>query len=205
LSTSNIAVTAGSGTLLDTWTTSKGGQTVHAQRTIPAEYPDASYFVMASNISIATANDHVLEILAGSSLNLLIRRIYIEQATNATTVTGCSFELLRVTTAGTGGGAITPAKFNTADAAAGCTAMTLPTVKGTESTSMFRTSMIMRQAMLATGAQVDDAFQWDQSPYTGPIFIAAGTSNGIALKCISAVAAATVNVRFEIVETNYTK
>lgn len=200
---STLSVTQGSGLMLQTWSKTVGANTVHDQFVLPGEYPYATYWIQASNISIATANDHVLQIMAGASLNVRIRSITIEQNANATTAARATFELIRLSTAGTGGTAVTPAKADTADSAAGATGMTLPSAKGTETTSLRQTVLIMRQAISATQTQPEENILWTPSPNAKPIIIAAGTSNGIAIKSLNATAACTVNVTVEIVETSF--
>jgi hypothetical protein len=139
--------------------------------------------------------------MAGSSNYVRIRRIAIEQSGSATTATGLTLSILRLTTAGTGGTSVTPAKLDNGDAAAGATAMTLPTAKGTESTELIRTVLAMRQAFATAGTQYDDYFEWVQQPGQKPIIIPAGTSNGIAIKNTAAVAGASLICRIEFVET----
>jgi hypothetical protein len=141
--------------------------------------------------------------MAGASLNVRIRRIRIEQSTNATTAALGNFQIERLTTAGTGGTAVTPAKFNTADVASGATAMTLPTAQGTESTVLFRPTLVFRQAIATTATQFDDMWEWIQQPNQGPIVIAAGTSNGIAIEIITGIAAATAQIHVEFIETSW--
>ena len=199
----NVVVTAGSGTNLHSNTRTISAATMHDQYVLPGEFAYASYIASTTSISIATANSHVIQLMAGSSLNVRIRRIRLEQSGNATTGVVCAFQLFRLSTAGTGGSAITPAPFDTADAASGATAQTLPSAKGTETTMLMQTQLVMRQAVSATGAQVDDAYEWYQLPGTKPIVIPAGTSNGLALKVINATAGATVTVSVEFVETAF--
>ncbi len=203
MSEASLAVTAGSGTNLHTNSRTIAAATMLDQYVLPGEFAYASYVALAPSVSIATANDHVIELMAGASLNVRIRRIHLEQSANATTAAATSISVFRLTTAGTGGTAVTPAKFDTADSASGATAMTLPTAKGTESTELIRVSMVWRQAVLATGAQVDDVWEWVQHPGMKPLIIAAGTSNGICIKSTSAVAAATVHCTIEFVETAF--
>jgi len=198
-----VEVTAGSGTKLHSWSKTVGANTVHDEFTLPGEYPYASYFALAIAISCATADSHIIQLMAGSSLNVRIRRITWSQHANATTAALDAIQVWRLSTAGTGGVAVTPAKLDTADAASGATAMTLPTAKGTEVTQLTQEIVVMRQAILATSAQFDDSWEWYQKPGMKPIIIAAGTSNGIAFKHTTAIAAATANVTIEFVETNF--
>lgn len=200
---SSINVTEGSGKRLHTYDRTISSVLVQDQFTLPAEYPYASYVVTARGVSIATAADHVLQIMAGSSNPVRIRRIRLEQDQNATTATATVFDILRLTTAGSGGTSITPAKFDTADAAAGATAQTLPSSKGTESTVLISLNMALRQTVATAGAQYDDLYEWTQLPGQKPIIIPAGTSNGLAIKTISGRAGATMVVTVEFVETSY--
>jgi hypothetical protein len=199
-----VQINEGTGKKLAAATYTENAQVVYDQKFIPGEFYLASYSVVAEAVSIATANDHVLQIMAGASLNVRIREIKIEQAANATGAGAKSLQVLRLTTAGTGGTAITPSKFDTSDAASGATAMTLPTVKGTESTLLKSTIMVFRQAISATsGGQLDDDFTWVQKPNEKPLIIPAGVANGIAIKIVNATAGSTVTVNVELVETSF--
>ena len=199
---SNVAVTAGSGTLLDTWTTSKGGNTVHAGRWVPGEYPDPTYVVLAATISTATADSHIMQLMAGASNTVRIRRIWVAQTVAATSAGQSSIFCVRLTTAGTGGTAVTPAQFDTADAAAGATGRYLPSSKGTESTALLTGKIGFTNSQPTTTV---NSWEWRQSGNGGPIVIPAGTSNGVALKVTTAIAGASVNIEIEFVETLYTK
>lgn len=198
-----VNVTEGSGKKLHAWDKTVGANTVLDEFTLPGEYPLASYIIRILNISIATANDHVLAIQAGSSLNLRLRRIHFEQGSNATAATVSEFRLIRLSTAGSGGTSVTPNPFDPSDSASGCTAQTLPSTKGTETTTLFSTRVAMRQTIATAGTQIDDAFDWYQLPNTKPIMVASGTSNGICLKIITATAGATVDGWVELVESNF--
>lgn len=198
-----INLTEGSGKKAHAWDRTIGANTVLDEFTLPGEYPLASYTVYFSNISIATANDHVLQIMAGSSLNVRIRRIWYEQNGNATTAARDEITLLRLTTAGTGGTTVTPAKLDNGDSAAGATAMTLPTAKGTEGTILRGSVLIMRQAIATTGTQPEEGILWEQHPGMKPWIIPAGTSNGIAIKHVTAIAGANVNGFVDFVETSF--
>jgi hypothetical protein len=81
--------------------------------------------------------------------------------------------------------------------------MTLPTVKGTEQVALISTILLMRQAINATGAQLDDAWDWQQAPNAKPIIVGPGTANGLAIKCGTGVAGATVEGWLEFVETSF--
>jgi predicted secreted protein len=199
-----VQVTEGSGKKLHTNSYTVGANTVEDEAVFMGPFPYATYAVVpTTSISVATANDHVLCLNAGASLKVRVHRIRVEQSTNATAVLTGVFQVLRTTTgAPTGGTAYTPASFDTSDAASGAAARALPGVKGTESTVLLQFVLDYRQALLATSTQVDDAWEWTQG--TGkPIIIPAGTTNGLVIKTISAIAGATVNAMFEFTETAF--
>lgn len=200
---SSVNVTEGSGKRLHTYDRTISATLIQDQFMLPGEYPYASYSIVSGFTSTATTSSHLLQIMAGSSLNVRLRRLRVEQVANATGAALLSFEVMRLTTAGTGGTVITPGKYDTADAAAGATAMTLPTAKGTESTTLVWAVIIMRQAILTTGTQPEETYEWEQHPGMKPIIIPAGTSNGLAVKIGNGIAAGTVVVTAEIVETAF--
>ena len=78
-----------------TWNRTIGANSIEDEYVLQGEQPLPSYTIQASTISIATANDHVLEIMAGASLNVRIRSILIEQVVNATAAALVSFALFR--------------------------------------------------------------------------------------------------------------
>lgn len=199
---SYLNLTEGSGKKAHTFERTIGANSVHDSVVIPGEHYLASYVAYSGNVSNATASAHVLQLMAGSSLQVRVRRIRVEQNTNATTGSVCTFEVYRLSTAGTGGTSVTPAKFDTGDAASGATAMTLPSAKGTEGVVVFGTAIVLRQAVAASGAVVDDVWEWEQHPGTKPLIIPAGTSNGIAIKT-SGVAGSTVLAMIEFTESNF--
>lgn len=149
------------------------------------------------------ANDHVIQIMAGSALNVRIKSIDIQQAGNLTTAAVQKFSIFRLTTAGTGGTAITPGKSDNGDAAAGATAMTLPTAKGTEGAEWGKFAIVGRQAILTTASQTTDRWHWEQKIGAKPLIIPAGTANGIAIKTLVTLAGGGVSGTIELTETSY--
>lgn len=200
-----VQVTEGSGKKLHTWQRTIGANNVEDEIVIPGLFPWATYTIQVNNISIATANDHVLQIMAGASLNVYLVAVRIEQNGNATAVARADFRLIRLTTAGTGGTAVTPAPHDTTDAASGATAMTLPTAKGAEGTTIRNEVLIMRQALLATATQPEETLDWKYgaNDFMKPIRIPAGAANGLCIKSVAGVAGATVDVVATIVELNH--
>jgi hypothetical protein len=181
-----VSVTEGAGKNLHSYSRTVGAYTVQEQAVTFAEYPLATYTAVITNISAATANDHWIQVMAGASLNVRIRRIRIWQAVAATAANVGTIELWRLTSAGTGGTAVTPGRYDPSDAAAGAAGMTLH---------------VMADA--PAGGGWDLVYEWEQRPDCKPIIIPAGTSNGIAVKGVTAIASATVNGFIEFVETSF--
>lgn len=190
---SSVAVTVGAGTLLHTNTRVIGGNTVHDEVVGLGEPNTLSYTLQLGAHSAATANAHIFQLMAGSSLKVRIRRIEIWQFALVTTAAVAQVDLFRLTTAGTGGGSLTPANLDPGDAAAGATGMSLPTGKGTEGSIIARAMPYLLQTVPASGPNFGPLFVWDfDRPRSKPLIIAAGTTNGIALKWITANTGATV-------------
>jgi hypothetical protein len=199
---SNVNVTEGSGKRLHTFNRTIGAVSVEDEFMLPGEFPYATYSVSVNLVATTTSLSHVMQIMAGASLNVRVRRIRIKQRDGPAAITVMDFAVLRLTTAGTGGTAITPRPYDTADAAAGATAQTLPTAKGTEGVFLWQEGFWFATAAIpATGSK--DFIEWVQLPGSKPIIIPAGTTNGIAIKNTGAVAASSVSVDIEFVETNF--
>lgn len=194
-----VQVTEGSGKKLHTNQRTIGANNVEDEIVVLGEPYLASYTIGFTGVSIATANDHVLQIMAGASLKVRIRRICIWQIGLAGAAGMSTWIIHRLSTAGTGGTAVGPRQHETTDAASGATAMTLPTAKGTEGVFLQRWAM----AMAAAHPVTVPPYQWGQLPNQKPITIEAGTTNGIAIKSVTAVAGATVAGYVEIDETSF--
>ena len=159
-----------------------------------------SYNLLGEALTIATGNDHTVQLMAGTSLNLRIKSIHVEQNSNAGAAALMTFQVLRLTSAGSGGTTLTASKYDNGDSAAGATGQTNPSSKGTESTIIFRGNCTLRSAAQSTA---EDAWDWHESPGLKPLIIPAGTANGIAIKSLTAVATATMNIYIEFAETSY--
>jgi hypothetical protein len=199
-----VQVTEGSGKKLHTNSRVIGANTVEDEYILHGENFLASYICRAgAAISAATANDHLLQLMAGSTLNLYIRRVRIYQAGLATTAAIATIQLWRLTTAGTGGVANTPQPYDSTDAASGATGMTLPTAKGTETTHYVGVTAGFIQTVPTGGLNtliLDIDF--DKLRIKCPR-IPAGTANGFAIKNTTAIAAATVFPVIDFVEANF--
>ena len=203
MSESSINVTEGSGKRLHTNDRTISSVLVQEQFVLPGEYALPTYSVLSGAASTATTDSHILQLMAGSTNHVRIRRIEIRQVANATSATVAQFSLARLSTAGSGGTTVGSAKFDPSGSAAGATAQRLPSSKGTEGDFLWTGFLPLRQAILATSTQSDPVIAWEQRDGEQPIIIAAGTSNGLCVKLHSGVAGATVHVSVLFVETSY--
>jgi hypothetical protein len=193
-----INFTEGSGKKLRTFDRTIGANLTQEQYVIQGEQSIATYSAFTEAISAATAASHVLQLMAGSALNVRIKRITIKQVAVATTAAACRIEIVRLTTAGTGGTAITPAKADNGDAASGATAMSLPTVKGAEGAVFAPITF----GVVAAVPPNPIGGSWESKADMKNIIIPAGTANGIALKAVGN-AGLTLDVTIEFTETSF--
>lgn len=202
-----VQVTEGVGKKLHTWQRTVGANTVEDEIIGIGDQWHASYApATGSGISVAVAASHLIQIMAGASLRVYVRRILMYQVGLATAAGTSDFQLLRLTTAGTGGTVLGVGTLDPADAAAGATAMSLPTVKGTEGTGLWRGQVYFNQtlptSLTTPGGLLILDLDFDKLRIKPPI-IAAGAANGIALKNNSAIAAGTVAVQVYVTEASY--
>lgn len=190
----SFAITAGAGTPVHSVTTSIGGTTVHDQVWKQGPPWLATYTVAVPGISTATANSHLMQLMAGATLNVYVTRIRVYQVAVATAAALARIDIHRLTTAGTGGGGQTEASHDTTDSASGAVSMTLPTANGTEGERLHAATVGYIQTVPTGG--FDPLILDIDLPYEqGKAYrIPAGPSNGLVVKEVTAVAAATVAV-----------
>lgn len=199
-----VAVTSGAGPKLSTGPTysDETSSVVQDQKVILGEPYEATYSAVATNISGSTALSHMMEVMAGASLNVRIKYILVTQ--NSSTASGLlvmPFVIYRLTSAGTGGSAQSVGKWDNSDASAGATAMTLPSAKGTETTALWAEST---WADSASTTAAKSRLEWPRAFVpVKPIIIPAGVANGIAIKNANAVATATWDITVVFTETIY--
>ena len=199
-----IQVTEGTGKKIHTSSRLVGANTVEDAYQLPGEYPGATYMVGSGAVSAAVSNDHVLAIWAGASSPVRIRRITIYHGNpTANAQVHALISIMRLTTAGSGGTAVTPVKYDPGSAAAGATARTLPTGKGTETDVLRRLRLMTFNAAAATGSGEPSYVEWEQHPGGSPIIIPAGVANGIALKIGGSYTGLTLDINVEFVELGY--
>lgn len=200
-----VQVTEGSGKKLHTFQRTIGANNVEDEIVIQGLPYLASYIFEVNAASVATANAHILQIMAGASLNVYLVRAQLWQDAAATTAAWCGWSIRRLTTAGTGGTARTGNPHDLTDAAAGATGIQIPGVKGTEGVALHRTASYMTQTPGAAGVMMQPVldFNADANGLYKPLRISAGVANGLAIKNETAIAAATVSGYAIVIEANF--
>ena len=197
---SSVQINEGTGKRFDTWQYTKAGVALEDQFLLHGEMPYPSYVVVASAAWTTTQRD-LIQIMAGATLPVLVRSISVLQLAAISAVATRELQLWRLTTAGTGGSAVTPRPFSTAAAAAGATAMVKPTANGTQGVQVGTRSSWFGTAAIPT---VGAGMLWDFTKEgMQPLIIAAGTANGIALTNSVADAALSVTIEVVFTEINF--
>jgi len=162
-----------------------------------------AYTVTATNIAGVTADSHIMQVMAGADDRVGIRRVTIYQNAAASTTRQARLQLVRLSTAGTGGSAITPDPLDPASAASGATAATLPSSKGTETVDPGGIHSAVVQSTITdqlNSPLFDIEFGNDRER---ALWVAAGTSNGIAIKNLVADNTVTYDVFVRFVEAGW--
>jgi len=166
---------------------------------LPAQPAEDSYTALASNIAVVTANSHILQLMSDNTNYTRVSRIRIQQTGVANAAVTVKFQIIRLTTAGTGGSAVTPRPHDEADTFAGA-AMTLPSSKGTEGEVLDEIWLGMVAAAPFTN---DNKAIWTPAPWAKPIIIDTATSDGLAIKNITSDSAGDVSVSVDFFTTSY--
>lgn len=200
-----VQVTEGAGKKLRTFERTVGVNDVHAAAMVHDEPHLASFVATtagAAGVSTATINSALIELMAGASLNVYLRRIRIYQFQVATTAAIVGFDLVRCSTAGTGGTTLTEVARDLGDTPS-ATAKTLPTPGTLTSTLDTRIAYMLQTIPTAVDfnpLRADFDFRDTRSK---ALIIPAGTSNGIIVRNRQAIAAATVSIVVEWDEANF--
>lgn len=203
-----LEVSSGSGTKLahESYTDSNADTVLDQKARIGLPYLPTYTLSVSTAISMATANEHLLQIMAGAANRLTLLYLCVTQVAIATAAAVKEFALFRLTTAGTGGTAVTPRAANPATGAVDGSAMTLPTAKGTEGNQLWTGTGLVFFTVPTTGQLWPlVCLDWRGALRSQAPEIAAGTSNGLALKIIPSDAGApTVRIYAEFFERSYT-
>lgn len=197
MTVSSIEVTPGSGKHIHTASRSISSVTREDQYVQQGESDYATYTQVVSNVSAATSADHVLQIMGDGTNYCRIKRVEIQQRALAASATTMVIQLIRLSTAGTGGATVTPRGHDAADTYAGA-AMALPSAKGTEGVTLHQwyLPIVAAQPMI-------ERIVWDSRLDAKPYIFGSGTANGVCLKVVTGVASVTLDINVEFVVTSY--
>lgn len=181
-----------------------GANDVLDEYVLAGEVSLSSYNLSSSTVVLTTANDHLLELMCGVALNIRLRRVRIYQTVLVTAAAIARFQLIRLSTAGTGGTVVTPRVITNTTPAAAATGMTLPTVKGTEGSTLDEaTAGLMQTAPAAGGSTLLVDWDLDKLGHVGGYYLPAGSANGVCVKNTAAFAGASVMVVATFTEMNF--
>ena len=204
MATSYVSFNEGTARKVRTFQRTDGANTVEEWMYAESEPTLDTYSVQATNIAGVTADSHLLEVMAGASLRVGIRRIRISQFAAASTTRLARFGVYRLTTAGTGGTAVTPLPLDPASGTVGATAMTLASSKGTEAATAvggIHSNVIQSTITNQLGNPILDLdFGREREK---ALWIAAGASNGICIKNLVADATVTYDIYTTFVEAGW--
>ena len=193
----------GSGPKLHTFGRVNGANTLEDEIVQLGEQYLASYTTGVTGSSVATATDHLVQLMAGTTLRTYLRRIRVVQLGLAGAVGTLQLNLFRLTTAGTAGTVLAVNNHDTNDTAFTGAAMALPTAKGVEGARVHSAINLGLVAVAPIPAGGAGCYEWVQSPKQKAIIIPAGVANGLALKVVNAVAGATCAVELDFDEANF--
>lgn len=200
MSDSVVGVSTGTDKYLNSQSRTVGGTAVDEQVVHEGWTSEATYSVISDDASVATANDHILQIMAdGTNYTRLVHFTITETEDGPASAGYLKLALYRLSTAGTGGTAITASAFDSADTYGG-DCRQVPTSKGTEGALLWTGYLSLAQTPASSAV---NRFEWTMPPGGKPIIFGTGTGAGVAFKVIDAVASASVIVRAEIVVTSY--
>ena len=196
-----VQIDEGTGKYLHYVQRSIASNTTYTQAVALSEpYLPTGLIAVTTAVSLATANSHPIQIMAGPLNRVILRRLKVTLLAGSTTASQQAvFQLLKLTTAGTGGTSYTPRNADPADPAIAATAMTLPSSKGTEGNILWtETGPVAIASNVAQPPVLD--LDWTKDLRSRPPTSAAGTGNGFALKNITAVTTGTVHISAEFDE-----
>ena len=198
-----IQVTSAGATKLHTYNRTIGANSVEDEVVLLGENYLATYTMVATSVT-TTALSHLIQVMAGASLKVRIRRITVYQTVAVTAAAYMELAILRLTTAGTGGTAVTAVQLDPSDGASGATGISIPGVKGTEGNPIWFGSAYLMQTVGASTPQNQPIFDIDfDRSRSKPLIIAAGVTNGICLRNTAAHAGATVRINVLFDESNF--
>ena len=202
MSDSTIGISTGTDAYLAAQDRTVGGTAVEEQIIRVGYSLDPTYAVIADDVSVATVNDHVLQVMADGTNYCRLLGMNIQPTDNGPASDALlKLQLVRLTTAGSGGGALNDSPYDDADSFGG-DMRSLPTSKGTEGDILRKIYMPLDS--VPQGIQQPHEFDALVPEVQGkPIIWGPATSDGLAVKVENAVASAAICVTFVFAVTTY--
>lgn len=201
MSISSIGVTEGTDKYLHTNSRSIGGTARQEQATFPAQSPNATFSVVADDVSVATANDHILQIMADGTNYSRLVGFTLEPTDDVPAADDIlKVSLYRVTTAGTGGSSIGEGSYDDSESYSG-DIQSIPSSKGTEGSLLWTGYLPVDSAYAGVNGQ--RMLRWEPKPSAKPIVFGPDTTDGLVWKVIDAVASCAVCINAEFITTSY--
>jgi hypothetical protein len=171
-----------------------GGTTKEDQLFLKGQATRATYRAYCSAVITTTSASHMAFIQADGTLYTFITGFWIAQTTLAGGVATANMQVVRTSTAGTGGGAITASPLDAADSAYAGTIQTLPTAKGTEGVVLMGGPV----GITATNPMTTvNQWFWRCDDDEKPITIGTAITDGIAFKLVTGIATSKLDLTIE--------
>ena len=196
MTANQITYTEGAGAVLDAYSRTYGAGEQKVQKVITVHTDAPTYSIALCGIGIGTSTDHLLQLMNGASGVMIVTRVHVAQFALAGADAAWGFDLFRLTSAGTGGSSVATSGANPVlvandpgdSAFSGAAKYAVTSSKGTEG------DQIARRRLTIKTAQPTSYVEWTPAPGSKGIVVPAGTSNGIAVKNVTSVATATVDI-----------
>jgi hypothetical protein len=191
---STIAFTDGSGKNWESFERTRDSTDYQNMVVLIGEPHQPTLTALATGISAATSASHLIFIQADGTLITRIKRIFVEQVAAAGSATLAQLQVIRTSTAGSGGGAITARGLDAADSYSG-TIQTLPSSKGTEGVTLIQKRLWLTNSIAAQ----PNSWEWLARGHHGQKALTIGptATDGICLKIVTGIASATVDITVE--------
>lgn len=203
MSDSSLGYTDGAGKNIHTDQRTYSGTAKEDQYFLFAQPTAVTYTAVATGIATTTSASHLMIVQADGTNYTRIKGIWVGQRALAGAVATAQLQVLRTTTAGTGGSSISAYPLDGGDTSpyAGVV-MTLPSSKGTEGVALVYGNLGLAAANPVTTA---NEFVWPKWNRLGskPIVLAPATGNGICIKIVTGIATSTVDIMVDFEVTAF--
>jgi len=195
-----VGVDEGTDKYLHTWQRSIAATDKEDQVVLEGESVNPTYSLITAPVATTTSASHLVFIMGDGTLYTRIRRVFIEQVVAAGSATLANIQMFRLTTAGSGGGALSARPHDSADTNpyAG-TIQTLPSSKGTEGNFLWARYLWLTNSIAAQ----PNSIEWVARNNMKPIIIGPAATDGLAIKIATGIATSTVNIHIEFTTSTY--